>query len=308
MNTAESSESLIDSLPPDVLVVFNDLPQAISEGRMFMQRLANPVGLYGVDATMARLTEFPSVTIEALGVDSYETSCHLQIEQLERLSGSRQDALIELAEILQDNESLLLCCHNEAERKRLEELISEADASLGARLTERTQLCVGRPRRGFRMLDQKLVVMSDNELFSRAQTRTSSRKKRTTADSRPIDTFLDLREGDLVVHVAHGIARYRGLVMVDSETQKEEHLLLEFRDHVTVYVPVSLIHLVQKYIGPAKNHSGTQQVRRDGLEPPQGTGRRSRFGYGFRYAETPGGTSIQTGTGMSSGQPFAGGI
>jgi transcription-repair coupling factor (superfamily II helicase) len=100
------------------------------------------------------------------------------------------------------------------------------------------------------LLDHALIVISDNELFSRTPTRATTRKRRT--DSRTIDTFLDLREGDLVVHVAHGIARYRGMAMTGANGQQEEHLLLEFRDALIVYVPVSLIHLVQKYIGPAK--------------------------------------------------------
>jgi transcription-repair coupling factor (superfamily II helicase) len=243
--------SLIDFLPDQTVVVLKDVNQAISEGRMYLQRLANPVGFFGVEATLSRLVEFPSVTIDALGADSYETTCHLSIEALERFSGSRHDALAELSELLGPEDHVLLCCHNDAEQLRLSELLVEADQSLGLNLKDRTVLCTGRLDRGFRLLSSQLVVLSDHELFSRAQTRTAVRKSRSP-DSRAIDTFLDLQEGDLVVHVSHGIARYRGIRMVDSESQKEEHLLLEFRDNVVVYVPVSLIHLVQKYIGPAK--------------------------------------------------------
>jgi transcription-repair coupling factor (superfamily II helicase) len=217
---------------------------------MYLQRLSNPVGLYGVDATMARLLEFSSVTIDALGVDGYEQSCHLPIEAVERFSGSRRDALVELSELLGPSDSVLLCCHNEGEQSRLKELIAETDSASGTSLASRICLTTGRIRRGFRLLDHALIVISDNELFSRTPTRATTRKRRT--DSRTIDTFLDLREGDLVVHVAHGIARYRGMAMTGANGQQEEHLLLEFRDALIVYVPVSLIHLVQKYIGPAK--------------------------------------------------------
>ena len=247
---AGATESLIDSLSASTIVVLTDLQQSISEGRMYLQRLSNPVGLYSVDATMARLTEFPSVTIDALGADSYETSCHLSIESIERLSGSRRDALIELSELLGPTDNVLLCCHNEGEHERLNELIRETDATHGTSLANRIRLTNGRLRRGFRLIDHELIVISDNELFSRTATRTATRKR--GADSRAIDTFLDLRDGDLVVHVAHGIARYRGMKMVENGGQQEEHMLLEFRDAVIVYVPVSLIHLVQKYIGPAK--------------------------------------------------------
>lgn len=245
-----STESLIDSLPASSIVMLTDMQQSISEGRMYLQRLSNPVGMYGVDATMARLVEFPSVTIDALGVDSYETSCHLSIEAVERFSGSRRDALVELSELLGPADHVLLCCHNEGEHDRLNELITETDASCGTSLAQRIHLTTGRLRRGFRVIDHSLIVISDNELFSRSTARVVTRKRR--ADTRTIDTFLDLREGDLVVHVAHGIARYRGMAMTGADGQQEEHLLLEFRDSVVVYVPVSLIHLVQKYIGPAK--------------------------------------------------------
>ena len=247
---AGNTESLIDSLPRSSIVVLTDMQQSISEGRLYLQRLSSPVGLYGVDATMARLVEFPSVTIDALGADSYEISCHLTIEAVERFSGSRRDALVELSELLGPSDQVLLCCHNQGEQERLKELITETDSTSGTSLAPRIQLTTGRLRRGFRLIDHGLIVISDNELFSRTATRTTTRKRR--ADTRTIDTFLDLREGDLVVHVAHGIARYRGMAMTGANGQQEEHLLLEFRDSVIVYVPVSLIHLVQKYIGPAK--------------------------------------------------------
>jgi len=248
---AGDTENLIDSLPRSTIVVLTDMQQSISEGRIYLQRLSNPVGLYGVDATMARLMEFPSVTIDALGVDSYETSCHLSVEAVERFSGSRRDALDELSELLGPNDRVLLCCHNEGEHERLRELIAETDASSETRLASRIHLTTGRIRRGFRLIEHDLIVISDNELFSRTASRATTRKRK--ADSRAIDSFLDLRDGDLVVHIAHGIAKYRGMSMMGANGQQEEHLLLEFRDSLIVYVPASLIHLVQKYIGPAKS-------------------------------------------------------
>jgi hypothetical protein len=75
---------------------------------------------------------------------------------------------------------------------------------------------------------------------------------RRRLESRAIDSFLDLAEGDLVVHVSHGIARYLGMQMLDQNGQTEEHLLLEFREGTRVYVPATKIDLVQKYVGGAK--------------------------------------------------------
>ena len=249
---ASATESLLDSLPKNTIVVLSDMAQAVSEGKMYLQRLANPIGMFGVDSTMARLVEFPSVTIDALGADSYETSCHLKIESVERFSSTGKDALTDLAESLSTNSRVLLSCHNDGEKQRLSELIAETDASEGLKLADRLTLCVGRINKGFRFVEYDLLVISDNELFSRSQAR-KVKSRRRSADTRAIDNFLDLKDGDLVVHVSQGIAKYRGMALMDRDGEKEEHLLLEFRDSLIVYVPASLIHLVQKYIGPAKS-------------------------------------------------------
>ncbi len=249
---ASATESLLDSLPQNTIVVFSDLAQAVSEGKLYLQRLSNPIGMFSVDATLARLTDFPSVTIDALGADSYETSCHLKIESVERFSSTGRDVLADLAESLGPNERVLLSCHNDGEKQRLTELITETEASDDLELKDRVTLCVGRVDKGFRLIERGLVVVSDNELFSRSQTRRVKARRRS-ADTRAIDNFLDLKDGDLVVHVTQGIAKYRGMALMDKEGEKEEHLLLEFRDQLIVYVPAALIHLVQKYIGPAKS-------------------------------------------------------
>jgi len=263
---ARFSESLLDSAPPNLLVILSDLQQAISEGRLYLQRLANPTGLFGVDPTMARLTTWPSVTVDALGVDSFETTCRFSIEPMERFSGSRRDALTELAELLNPGEQVLLCCHNEGELERLRELLEQHDLQFSQGLAARVSTTAGGLRRGFRIPSKKLVVLSDNELFSRTPARSGTRRRR--ADSRAIDSFLDLKEGDLVVHISHGIARYRGMKMTHVQDVQEEQLILEFREGVTVSVPSSLIHLVQKYIGPAKTtpelsrYGGTSWLRK----------------------------------------------
>jgi len=245
-----ATESFADVLPPKTIVVLSDLQQSVAEGRMYQQRLSSPAGLYSVDSTLARITAFPSVTIDALGIDSYETTCQLTIEQLERFTGHRRDAMVELAELMGPDDRVLLCCHNAAEQQRLQELTAETDALHGTQLQTRVRVITGSLQQGFRLPGCRLIVVSDSELFSRTPARRVNASRRT--DARAIDSFLDLRDGDLVVHISHGIARYRGMSMMTTAGTQEEHLLLEFRDGVVVYVPVSLIHLVQKYIGPAK--------------------------------------------------------
>ena len=79
-----------------------------------------------------------------------------------------------------------------------------------------------------------------------------------------IDSFLDLHEGDLVVHVSHGIARYRGMKPMEKQGQIEEHLELEFQGKTKLYVPASKIGLVQKYVGGRAPGQGRPMLARLG--------------------------------------------
>ncbi len=75
----------------------------------------------------------------------------------------------------------------------------------------------------------------------------------------PVDPFVDIEPGDYVVHVLHGIARYRGMKKlarkdraIRSQAREDEHFTLEFADKEYLYVPTNDLHLVQKYVGFGK--------------------------------------------------------
>jgi transcription-repair coupling factor (superfamily II helicase) len=136
-------------------------------------------------------------------------------------------------------------CPSEAEEERLAELLAD---SAPAR-TKRLHFARGRLSGGFRVVPEKLVLVSSAELFNREEVSARPARQRL---SRAIDTFLDLHEGDYVVHVAHGIGRYRGLKLLEKHGRTEEFLELEFAETTKIYVPASAIELVQKYVGGTK--------------------------------------------------------
>jgi transcription-repair coupling factor (superfamily II helicase) len=242
-------ESFLDSLPAGSWIGLGELADLIDEGKRFLQRLENPRGLFSVDSTIARCTERPTVNISAISAASFETTAHLQIESIERFTGPKNEVLQELGSVVQKDEQVLIACHNEGERERLQEMIREQAPELDGRVG----LCVGTVTHGYRLVFSRVVVLSDNELFNRANVRPVSRKGARRIARRAIDTFLDLNEGDLVVHLTHGIGRFLGMELLNREGNQEEHLIIEFRDAVRIFVPVTLIHLVQKYVGAAKS-------------------------------------------------------
>jgi len=74
----------------------------------------------------------------------------------------------------------------------------------------------------------------------------------------PLNNFVDIRQGDYVVHNNHGIGRFIGIKEFDLDSKKKEHLVIEYKDGDKLFVPKHDIHLVQKYVSftkrPARLH------------------------------------------------------
>ena len=230
-------------LPAESWFLLVEPNQLKEEGRYYHQRLEHPDEVFATNTTLAEVYKFPSVTASGIPAGSFETTAHLQFESVERFSGDVQRVRQELDEATAD-QRVFLIAETDAEIERLAELFSETKVMTDGRL----QFVLGRLASGFRLVHQQVVLISALELFQRQEVARPSQRRA----GRAIDSFLQLREGDLVVHVAHGIGRYRGLKLLEKEGGAEEHLDVEFDGGTHIYVPTSKIDLVQKYVGGRK--------------------------------------------------------
>ncbi|MFA0751091.1 MAG: hypothetical protein SLRJCFUN_001494 [Candidatus Fervidibacter sp.] len=105
---------------------------------------------------------------------------------------------------------------------------------------------------GFFLPDERLVVVTDAELFNAPYKPRRKRWKGTAAVKSPSD----LREGDYVVHIHHGIGIYRGVVRQEVLGKESDYLVIEYAEGERLYVPVHQIDRVRKYVAV------------DGGEPP----------------------------------------
>lgn len=104
-------------------------------------------------------------------------------------------------------------------------------------------------RQGFRLPELGLYLWSDNDVFGRSYRRQTRFKK---AGSSPIESFLDLKEKDYVVHVNHGVGRFLALERVTAAGRERDFLVLEYADGDRLFVPLDQISMVQKYIAPVE--------------------------------------------------------
>ncbi len=171
-------------------------------------------------------------------------------------------------------------CNNDGERQRFGEVWEDygfeggvSGQESGIREDE-IQTHLGTLSRGFINEEARLVVVTDAEIFGRYKVQRPRRLKsphaQTSRSLLDID-FTDLDDGDYVVHLQHGIGRYRGLQLMPisgglkrlekaapAPDAKQECLVIEYaaadpaQPAPRLYVPVSEAHLVSKYVGAGK--------------------------------------------------------
>jgi transcription-repair coupling factor (superfamily II helicase) len=140
-------------------------------------------------------------------------------------------------------------------------LADEPSAGAESSGAVQTIVTVGRLSSGFEMLAARLLTHVEADLFDEAGAQALERRapgaegKKQKAEGRKrksktaafLSDFRDLKAGDFVVHVDHGIARFGGLQMLDLGTRSSEFMLLFYAEDAKLYVPVERLDLVQRY-------------------------------------------------------------
>ena len=235
-----ASTSFFAMLPPDTIIALHEPAEIQELGRTYWQQLGERVGMVPVEAVFRRAADFAQLHLQRFDPGG-ETSVDLRIGSLPPFEAKSAEALQALTRLAQDRDVVVLC-DNQAERRRFEQLLD----TLPQR-PPNVAATVGVMHRGF--VWGPLAFVPHHELFRRYRQRRTLRK---VQPARPIDSFFDLDTGDYVVHALHGIGRFRGLKTLERSGRRDEYLAIEFADHAVVHVPVSQIHVVQKYIGSAR--------------------------------------------------------
>lgn len=174
---------------------------------------------------------------------------------------------------------------------------------------EKTGIATAALTVGFSWLDDGIDFVTETELFAAGPTTRRRKKQEQVSDvDALIKDLSELNLGDPVVHNAHGIGRYRGLVNMDMGEKNpdgspalQEFLHLEYADKAVLYVPVSQLQLIGRYTGVSADEAplhklgsgqwekakrkAAEQVRDAAAELLNIYARRAaRQGHAFRYS------------------------
>ena len=129
----------------------------------------------------------------------------------------------------------------------------------------KSAITLGNWERGFILEDRSLAVIPEAALFGQRIKQARRRKKNATDQDAVIKNLTELKMGAPVVHIDHGVGRYRGLEAIEIDGSCDEFLLLEYANEAKLYVPVGNLHVISRYSG-GEEHAplhrlGTDQWR-----------------------------------------------
>ncbi|MDP2856832.1 MAG: transcription-repair coupling factor [Bacillota bacterium] len=103
---------------------------------------------------------------------------------------------------------------------------------------------------GFELPGVRLILVTDAEIYGRPR---RARRVRASRDAQRLADYRELRTGDYVVHVNHGIGQYMGVRTLEIEKTQRDYLFIKYQGADALYVPTDQIHMIQKYVG-AEGH------------------------------------------------------
>ncbi len=171
------------------------------------------------------------------------------------------DPLVNLrAYLLQTDKRVLICAETNGRRETLQQYFNEYDLALTpadgfadfSTASAKLMLGVAPMHAGFELGNAlgDLAFITETELYAGSGRRVGSKKQEgATQVESMVRDLSELKIGDPVVHINHGIGRYMGLISMDLGEGETEFLHLEYAKDTKLYVPVSQLHVISRYSG-----------------------------------------------------------
>jgi transcription-repair coupling factor (superfamily II helicase) len=214
------------------------------------------------DTIQKRLSR--ATTLTYLGIDEpagegtdvpHQPVRHIRCQPAIELNGRVADWVSQIRQLREAGETALFVAASPGRAERTVELLKEydvfavpVDRADDARYAA-VLVAVGALSRGFRIADAGLQIYAEADVFEedrRAHERRKSAAKAFLSDLR------DLKVGDLVVHVDHGIGAFVGLKQIGVGDAMQEFVELRYAGDDKLFVPVERLDLIQKYTGATR--------------------------------------------------------
>lgn len=147
--------------------------------------------------------------------------------------------------------TIILQSSNSMGSKTLEDMLEEYQIKLDSR--DKTSICKesvnlieGNLRHGFHFVNEKILLITEHEIFQKKLKRRFRRQHVSNAER--LKDYNELEKGDYVVHHIHGIGQYLGIETIEIKGIHRDYVSVQYQNGDQISIPVEQIHLLSKYI------------------------------------------------------------
>ncbi len=221
----------------------------------------SPEQIYvSADEFSERLDHFPRIEMEELSVAGPEASFYLASQSTRKYHGNLKELIGDLERFRNSGERIVFILSNPGRAERLRDILKEYEVpahicrdGTGEQEEDRVAggggvlLGIGSLSAGYYLPAVNLRVLTSRDLFDEADVGLGPKRSKAGQRRLFISDFRDLKPGDYVVHIDHGIGLFEGLKTLGLKDGAKEFVLLTYQDGAKLYVPVERLDLIQKY-------------------------------------------------------------
>lgn len=108
------------------------------------------------------------------------------------------------------------------------------------------QLVEGALQAGFELPQEKIVAITEKEIFQKTTKKQTRRQTVTNAER--LKSYNELKAGDYVVHANHGIGKYIGMETLEVDGVHQDYMTILYQNDDKLFIPVTQLNLIQKYV------------------------------------------------------------
>lgn len=276
-----TAHSLLDYLPEDGLAYFDDLgrikeaaKQQAAEDRSWLADKVKYHQLVTVSTLSNDLDQlikadhhaqlYGALFKKGMGNLRFTQLVELTTRPMQRFFGQMPLLKTELQRWVDQGQTVVLMANSKARRDQIARTlhdfgITATETGVSDLKTNTVQLVAANLNNGFEMPAGGLVVITEGEMFKQVTKRRHRPQKLANAER--LKSYTDLKPGDYVVHVNHGIGIFSGIRAMEVDGIHQDYMVINYRNNAQIFVPVTQLNLVQKYVS---SESKTPRINRLG--------------------------------------------
>ncbi|AXO17665.1 TPA: transcription-repair coupling factor [Providencia stuartii] len=277
--------SLFDYLPTNTLFISQHYQEAAerfqsdtqqrfeSRGVDPMRPLLPPTDLWlTVEQLNQALKKWPRVQLSVEKLADKAANTNLDYLPLPDIGtqGQSKQPLEKLRQFVEHFDgTVIFSVESEGRRETVTELLGrikirpETISHYSSPVSNRFAIMIGAAEHGFIQSVQHRALICESDLLGERVVRRRTDNRRTINTDTLIRNLAELRPGQPVVHIEHGVGRYQGLTTLEAGGIKAEYLILTYAGNDKLYVPVSSLHLISRYSGGADENAPLHRLGSD---------------------------------------------